>query len=384
MKKQNIVNPARQFKSEKAKLISIIFLFFLFNFSFLIGSAQSVAINPTGALPNASALLDIDAAPGNNKGMLIPRVPLTQTSLASPITSPATSLLIYNTASVNDVTPGYYYWDGTKWERFLNQAWVLTGNAGTTTGINFLGTTDAKDLVFKTNNTEWVRIVTAGNVGIGTATPNSSAKVDITSTTQGFAMPRMTTVQRLAIANPTDGLMVYDTDLQGYYNYGAVSAHWDCVTTPAGTINYFANTSPPRGYLECNGQSVSAATYPELFNAIGYTYGGSGANFNVPELRGEFVRGVDNGRGVDVGRVLGSFQPASTHKELGGTGGVGTINDWWSDTKINVISDAASTFPSPPNGGMLPGGAPNNPATVLVYVYSHRPRNIALLPCIKF
>src|ERR1035437_7953373 len=90
-------------------IFSILTIFLFFTQQLL---CQSVGINSVGALPNTSALLDVDAAPLNNKGLLIPRVPLTQTSLASPITAPATSLLVFNTASVNDVTPGYYYWDG--------------------------------------------------------------------------------------------------------------------------------------------------------------------------------------------------------------------------------------------------------------------------------
>ena len=51
----------------------------------------------------------------------------------------------------------------------------------------------------------------AGNVGIGTSTPNSKAMVDITSTTQGFLPPRMTTTQRDAITSPPAGLMVYNS-----------------------------------------------------------------------------------------------------------------------------------------------------------------------------
>ncbi|MBI2280539.1 MAG: hypothetical protein HYU68_07595 [Bacteroidetes bacterium] len=91
-------------------------------------SAQNIAINATGATPNASALLDIDAAPTNDKGLLIPRVSLTQTTSNAPIGAGiATSLLVYNTATINDVTPGYYYWGGAAWVRFA------TGSGGGTT-----------------------------------------------------------------------------------------------------------------------------------------------------------------------------------------------------------------------------------------------------------
>lgn len=58
--------------------------------------AQNVAINTTGAAPNASAMLDVEST---NRGLLIPRVALTATNAAGPITTPATSLLVYNTAT---------------------------------------------------------------------------------------------------------------------------------------------------------------------------------------------------------------------------------------------------------------------------------------------
>ncbi|AGH57633.1 tail fiber protein [Cyanophage KBS-S-2A] len=80
--------------------------------------------------------------------------------------------------------------------------------------------------------------------------------------------------------------------------------------TPAGTIIYSARSTAPTGYLKANGAAVSRTTYATLFAAIGTTYGaGNGSTtFNVPDLRGEFIRGVDDGRGVDSGRTLGSTQ----------------------------------------------------------------------------
>ena len=56
-------------------------------------------------------------------------------------------------------------------------AWLITGNSGTTAGTNFLGTTDNQPLVFKTNNSENIRILTSGNVGIGTPTPGAKLEV---------------------------------------------------------------------------------------------------------------------------------------------------------------------------------------------------------------
>jgi microcystin-dependent protein len=81
-------------------------------------NSQNVGINGAGANPNASAMLDIESS---DKGVLIPRLALTSNTVAAPVTSPAVSLVIYNTAtagsSIYAVTPGYYYWDGTAWIR---------------------------------------------------------------------------------------------------------------------------------------------------------------------------------------------------------------------------------------------------------------------------
>jgi len=145
--------------------------------------AQNIGINATGATPAASAMLDVSAI---DKGLLIPRVALTATNSASPVTAPTTSLLVYNTAtagiSPNDVAPGYYYWSGSAWIGLLSSAsslnaWNSLGNSGTNAATNFIGTTDNVDLVVKTNSNEKVRFTSAGNVGIGNNSP--SYKFDV-------------------------------------------------------------------------------------------------------------------------------------------------------------------------------------------------------------
>ncbi len=96
------------------KLFLLIFSLFFFTNSF----SQSVSINGSGAAPNASSILDMSDV--NNKGLLIPNISLTGTTDNTTISSPANGLMIYNTATTADVTPGYYYFNGSEWERLAN------------------------------------------------------------------------------------------------------------------------------------------------------------------------------------------------------------------------------------------------------------------------
>jgi microcystin-dependent protein len=92
----------------------------------------------------------------------------------------------------------------------------------------------------------------------------------------------------------------------------------------AGDIKTTARTTPSAGWLFCDGASLAVASYPALFDALGYTFGGSGANFNVPDYRGRTVFGRDNmggsaasrlttaGGGVD-GATLGATGGAQNH-----------------------------------------------------------------------
>lgn len=86
--------------------------------------SQNVGINTTGALPHASAILDLNTGNNGTTGFLPQRVSLTATNVASPITSPATGLMVYNTntagTSPTNVIPGYYYWSGSAWIYMIN------------------------------------------------------------------------------------------------------------------------------------------------------------------------------------------------------------------------------------------------------------------------
>lgn len=89
-----------------------------------------------------------------------------------------------------------------------------------------------------------------------------------------------------------------------------VSAAVGNITADTGEISYFGSDTPPSGWLKCNGAAISRTTYADLFAIIGETWGaGDGSTtFNLPDLRGEFARGWDDGRGIDSGRAIGSWQ----------------------------------------------------------------------------
>ncbi|HZS81176.1 MAG TPA: phage tail protein, partial [Herbaspirillum sp.] len=134
------------------------------------------------------------------------------------------------------------------------------------------------------------------------------------------------------------------------------------------------------GYLKANGVAVSRATYAALFAAIGTTFGaGDGSTtFTLPDLRGEFLRAFDDGRGVDSGRTFGSSQ-TDLFKEHNHR----FINEYNTpNMRIVAYSDDNSE-----------GVDSVNTTGLRCWTYismentggsETRPRNIALLACIKF
>ncbi|MCX7729194.1 MAG: hypothetical protein N2203_06970, partial [Bacteroidia bacterium] len=144
--------------------------------------AQNVGISATGVAPAGDAGLDVNFT---DKGVLIPRVSLSNTTTYGLTGGPpggTASMLVYNTnagiAGTGAMGVGYYYWNGTRWAKLLvgntpADSWLINGNAGTTAGTHFIGTTDNVDLVFKTNNTEQMRITSGGWLGIAISTPTT-------------------------------------------------------------------------------------------------------------------------------------------------------------------------------------------------------------------
>ena len=117
-------------------------------------------------------------------------------------------------------------------------------------------------------------------------------------------------------------------------------------STPTGSVIAFAGASAPTGWLMCNGDAVSRTTYAALFSTLGSTYGaGDGSTtFNLPDLRGEFVRGLDGGRGVDSGRTLGSAQSGqnASHSHTGSAASAGAHSHTASSSSSGSHSHSGS------------------------------------------
>lgn len=154
-------------------------------------------------------------------------------------------------------------------------------------------------------------------------------------------------------------------------------------------VLFFPLTSAPVGWLKANGAAVSRTAYADLFSKIGTTFGaGNGTTtFNVPDLRGEFIRGWDDGRGADSGRVFGTAQLDAVQGHhhaisnandslyrllyIGTTGGVGSSgNNYTTSGVVGVLT--ATT--------MATNGVNGTPRVAS----ETRSRNIALLACIKY
>lgn len=191
---------------------------------------------------------------------------------------------------------------------------------------------------------------------------------------------------------------------------------------PVGAVIHVAGNTAPTGFLKCNGAAISRSSYSNLFSMIGTIYGsGDGSTtFNLPDLRGEFVRGWDDGRGIDSGRALGSAQgdanKSHTHTGSAASAGdhshSGTTGTESSDHTHNMTQYAGAATQIGGSYGMLDfnagygyktwstggrsaahthsfttasGGAHTHILTINADGGTEaRPRNVALLACIKY
>ena len=165
--------------------------------------------------PNASAKLEVYAT---NKGFLPPRVSLTGSTDVSTIASPATGLLIYNTATAgstpNNVSPGYYYYNGTSWIQIAGG--LIIDNSKTSSFT--LAATDNNKLFFINSSTTVTVTVPTLSVGftcqfiqLGAGTITISGSGTTLNSANGFSSRVVNSVLGLVMNNTTTGYVFGDT-----------------------------------------------------------------------------------------------------------------------------------------------------------------------------
>lgn len=152
-----------------------------------------------------------------------------------------------------------------------------------------------------------------------------------------------------------------------------------------GSVVFHSKNAAPAGYLKCNGGAVSRTTYADLFAEVGTTFGvGDGSTtFNVPDLRGEFLRGWDDSRGVDTGRTFGSAQAQLVGKHAHRASATGSLSSGTPPESISTMH--WFTFNSTGNYDSGWGSSVTGDGSLDARIGTeNRPRNIALLACIKY
>ena len=322
----------------KKNLYSTILLLLLLNIQTF---AQNIGINGTGANAHPSALLDIDATATPSLGILIPRIALQAINLAAPVTSPATSLLVYNTATASTgttaVSPGYYYWDGAKWLRFQYASsgtssldWNLTGNAGTIAGTNFLGTTDNQNLIFKRNSSN-AGLISPLNTSFGY---NTGGFLVLNSANSAFGAEALMTVSGVGNSNSAFGYKALTATSTGFDNSSFGSNSSQSNTTGR------ANTSIGMASLPSN-------TVGEENVAVGWSSGStvvSGKGNTLIGARSDAIATSTNATAIGYNAIVGQ----SNSLILGGTGvnavNVG-INTTTPNSKLFINNPASPSMP---------------------------------------
>lgn len=311
------------------------------------GTQAQVKVGDNPTTIDANSVLEIEST---NKGLLMPRLALTSVNNASPLNAFVAGMVVYNTAtagvSPNNVTPGVYYCDGTKWQRIINattdQTVDVSGlTAGLTSPNNFTGgifnpsTPASGDFIYvnTADGTTWTyngsqyvsyqaspstpwylaggttdagsnknsSVYRNGAVAIGATAPDASAKLDVASTSLGLLVPRMTTAQKNAIATPAEGLVVYDTDLFCYSLYA--NGEWTCLgqdlsSVPGSVLTLDCGSAIKNGQLYSN-QDANSVNF-----IVGYT-GSNGGFYDAATISSTGVTGLT------ANLLAGSFNKTS-------------------------------------------------------------------------
>ena len=311
------------------KFLTVFALFFLYSVNAQVGIGTTT--------PTDGSLLDVEST---NKGVLIPRMDLgsTLTTLA-PVTKAGGSpepvgLLVFNTDAANSGTnEGFYYWDGTIWVAIgggtSSDDWTILGNSGTAVGTNYLGTSDDQSLAIRTNDTERIRVLNTGNVGIGDTTPAALLTVGNGDLMQVISSGHIRTING-AVANPSYSF-TGDTN-SGLYHSGLV----DDIGLATGGVQRLWISDAGEVYAGANAPVLPGDMFNATASNINATTSGSGnltwaingyTNYNGGSVYGLRLAGSTGAWGAgqfelatNVATSRGAYGLANTNAQYGVNG----------------------------------------------------------------
>lgn len=289
-----------------------------------------------------------------------------------------------------------------------------SGSSDPTTTVAYKIWADTANNLLKIRNSAnngWLTLgdlTDANNLGLATkASPTLTGDVTISNgslimsgTGKKLKLPVATTTERDGLTAAT-GDILFNSTTTSFEGYNGSAWGELAAGVPVGTILTFGATNPPSGFLECNGSAISRSAYASLFSILSTTHGaGDGSStFNLPDLRGQFVRGWDNNAGVDASRTFGSTQTdqnknhTHTTDSVTLTGGIRKISEGFGAggsasgvfTKTadgtNTITGSSSTSPV---GGVDFDGTHSHTISSSGGGTEARPKNVALMYIIKF
>jgi hypothetical protein len=298
------------------------------------------------------------------------------------------------TGFLNIGSPGYVLrvgsgntieWEPLNFEQLNKGSYLNFVNTNTSSTVSFFNSTDPVTISVDATSTNTASKVVArdgsGNFAAGTISANLTGNVTGNVTGNAGTATRLQTPRTIngVSFDGTQNIVVEASDP----NSGA----------PVGAILYYPSSTIPVGWMMCDGAAISTTTFSLLFSKIGYTYGGSGNFFRLPDLRGEFIRSWDSGRGVDPSRSIGSFQKSSVvpfDPSITSRNPAGLVASTDGDRTANVRSagfDAVDYDLYNPFMGLTQGAGGSQPYYPLNgggwEAGGTRPRNIALVACIK-
>ncbi len=218
---------------------------------------------------------------------------------------------------------------------WINGRYGQAENAETVTLANGDGTNPRKDRIVARLDIDAKTI----SIAVIEGTPASSPTVPDVIRTDSVYDLGLAVVDVPAGAITAGACTVTDTRRDNtvcggaFPNYSG-AAVWPSTAMVVGEMKMFAGDTAPDKWLFCRGQSLSTSDYPDLFAVIGYTYGGSGSSFLLPNMTGKFPRGTDPESSTSGYRNIGvnggstsvtlseSNMPSHTHTLSGLTGSI--------------------------------------------------------------